>query len=352
MRDTNDPDTTGSNWALYFGGPGKPRGNLRGVLAEKIDAQKIGDEIIWATYYFCDLDLAKRLMLAWERGVKIRLVLQETPRFPTANQPVIDLLKSHPIWDHVTLYRPPSKLSGNLHSKVYVFKDSQPSAFIGSFNPSGDGAGNRELISRIGEQDGGYNLLLELREPKLVQFLASLVLDIGKRNGAFWRRVQGQRIEGRLGTLTTFPHLAPFQSIKQELWPQGTEAKGAKIRMAASHVKGRLLYRLLKPAFLHQGDVSLLTHHTQRRAPDRTLDLFRRAGAKVKRYVSSENLPMHAKFILVETSKGGPRLRLGSLNYNPKSLWLNDELIFDSRDPDLYAALADWFDRIWESTAN
>lgn len=69
----------------FFGGPDKVNGRLRDVLAAKIDAQRAGDRIVWATYYFCDLDLAKKLMAAHDRGVEVTLVLQERPRYAAAN---------------------------------------------------------------------------------------------------------------------------------------------------------------------------------------------------------------------------------------------------------------------------
>jgi len=126
MKNEIIADARGTDWALYFGGPSAAPRRLRDVLAAKIDTQMAGDEIIWATYYFCDLDLAERLMRAQERGVTVQLVLQEKPRFKSANQPVINLLKAHPIWESVSLYTSKGKLSGNLHSKIYVFRGSRP----------------------------------------------------------------------------------------------------------------------------------------------------------------------------------------------------------------------------------
>jgi len=335
-------DASGNDWALYFGGPSKAPRRLRDVLAAKIEAQAADDMIIWATYYFCDFDLAQRLMNAYDRGVKVQLVLQEKPRFKSANQPVINLLKSHPIWSGVTLYNPKGKLKGNLHSKIYVFKGAVSSAFIGSFNPSGDGAGNAELLTEIGDQDRGYNLLLELFNLKLIETLANLALEIGDKNGSFWRRTQGQVFQSPSGYITSFPHLRPLRHLKGPIWPNPISAQ-TQVRIAASHVKGRLLRFLMRGVLRSEASVKLLTHHTERRAPSETIERFRHLGADVRRYRSPENFPMHAKFILSErkvseTQAVEKRVRLGSLNYNLKSLWLNDELIFDSDNPALYDA--------------
>jgi len=350
MKNEIIADAKGKDWALYFGGPTAAPLRLRDVLAAKIDEQGAGDEIIWATYYFCDLDLAERLMRAQERGVVVRLVLQEKPRFKSANQPVINLLKSHPIWDGVSLYNPKGKLSGNLHSKIYVFKGAVNSAFIGSFNPSGDGAGDAALIAEIGNQDRGYNLLLELFDENLVSDLARHVADIGARNGQFWRRLNGPVFASASGQITNFPQLRPLRRLKGPIWPKGLSRQSC-LRIAASHVKGRLLTHLMRGAFRTECEVKLLTHHTERRAPEDTLNRFRSAGVDVRRYQSPDNYPMHAKFILSESKAAGKHVRLGSLNYNQKSLWLNDELIFDSDDAVLHDALSHWFDQIWAEAA-
>ena len=60
---------------------------------------------------------------------------------------------------------------------------------------------------------------------------------------------------------------------------------------------------------------------------------------------------MHAKFILIDSQTLGKYVRLGSLNYNRKSIWFNDELIFDSDDAELFDALEAWFDEIWVEAA-
>ena len=75
MQNEVKSDARGKDWALYLGGPSKAPRRLRDVIARKIDALISGDEFIWATYYFCDLDLAKRLILAHDRGVRVRLTL-------------------------------------------------------------------------------------------------------------------------------------------------------------------------------------------------------------------------------------------------------------------------------------
>ena len=43
---------------VYFGGPDQAPRALRDILKARVDAAPAGSEIIWATYYFRDQDLA------------------------------------------------------------------------------------------------------------------------------------------------------------------------------------------------------------------------------------------------------------------------------------------------------
>ena len=49
-----------SDFEVYFGGPDKPIGALRNLLADKIDAVPPGGSIDWVTYYFRDRPLAQK----------------------------------------------------------------------------------------------------------------------------------------------------------------------------------------------------------------------------------------------------------------------------------------------------
>jgi len=79
---------------VHFGGPDLPRGRLRGLLAQQIEAVPAGGAIDWVTYYFRDRRLAADLIRARERGVAVRVTPDGRPRTPTANDRVRSLLRA------------------------------------------------------------------------------------------------------------------------------------------------------------------------------------------------------------------------------------------------------------------
>ena len=155
------PATIGT---VHFGGPDRPDGALRSLLFRKVRSAPPGSSIDWATYYFVDLDLAKALTEASDRGVKVTLVVEGDPRLDGANDRVLSLLKRHGLRGGLAIRAPRSfpgeQLSGKLHSKIYAFSAPAPLALVGSFNPSDGGDADSATIEEIGDQDRGHNLLV------------------------------------------------------------------------------------------------------------------------------------------------------------------------------------------------
>ena len=79
---------------VHFGGPDRPVGHLRDLLAERIAQVPAGGSIDWVTYYFRDRRLAAALVEARERGVDVRVTLDGHPRTPHVNDAVINILKA------------------------------------------------------------------------------------------------------------------------------------------------------------------------------------------------------------------------------------------------------------------
>ena len=77
---------------VCFGGPDKPLGHLRDVLAQRVADTPAGGRIDWVTYYFRDRQLAEELLRAHKRGVHVTLTLAATPRAADANQQVMSML--------------------------------------------------------------------------------------------------------------------------------------------------------------------------------------------------------------------------------------------------------------------
>ncbi|MET0375778.1 MAG: phospholipase D-like domain-containing protein [Rhizorhabdus sp.] len=325
--------------AVHFGGPDQPPGALSKLLLERIDATPAGQRIDWATYYFRDLDLARALIAASDRGVKVRLVIDGDPRLDTANDGAIALLKRDGLNGGLVVRGampdPFDRLSGKLHTKIYAFSWPRPVALVGSFNPSGDEDTDAATIAAIGDQDRGHNLLVELTSHALVGRLVAQVDALARNGGSLSRFAEGQNhvYRDRDTALFFYPRL------RSEIVEDAIDRLVAGDRMwaAMSHVKGATVDRIAAAA--RRGvDIDIVVHDTERRVPQKAVDAFRDAGVRVRRYHHPDRLPMHAKFIVMET-EGHMVSWFGSLNYNRNSRLLNDELLVRSANAETATVL-------------
>ena len=300
----------------FFGGPDMPARALRDLLEERVDAVPAGGSIDWMTYYFRDEALAEALVRAHDRGVSVRVGLESRPRHRGANARVIERLRTG-IGEGLRIEH---RLFGasHLHTKLYCFGGERPAALVGSFNPSGNVPDDPAVIDDIGNQDRGHNLLVEIREPALVETLVQHARE-------------GRRLDG--AEAFSFPRRDG--PLEQRLVRLG---RGARLRIAASHVRDPSVARQLTAIVERGGTVELLTHHTPRRSPERLLKLLREGGVKTYRYHHPDDLPMHAKFMLAEDGDS-PWSAFGSYNLTRTSRWLNRELLLFSENADLWTQL-------------
>ncbi len=317
---------------VHFGGPDKPPRLLRDLLQARIEAVPPGGWIAWATYYFRDRDLARALMAASDRGVEVMLRVEGAPRRRSANAPVLAMLRDHGLggglWIAASTIKP---LHPHLHSKIYGFSHPHPAVFVGSFNPSGDVPEDPDVIAEIGDQDRGDNLLVELAEPAFVEALRRKVARLGRPLARL--RNHGV-IEGQDATAWFFPRL-DVSIVERAL-------KGAReISGCISHLKpGSLADRLQREA-RRGARVRLLVHDTERRVPEAMVAQLQAAGIAIRRVRYPDELPMHAKFILADGAAW-----FGSFNYNPRSRWLNHEILLRSRHPAIVGALVARYEEI------
>ena len=320
---------------LHFGGPDLEPRALRDLLKKRIEAVPPGGEIAWTTYYFRDRDLASALLAACDRGVRVHLRLEGMPRCKAANAAVLEMLRAHGLrgglqisgaeaWKH-------SKF-GNLHSKIYVFSHPVPAAFVGSFNPSGDMPEDPAIIAEIGDQDRGHNLLIEFTEPELVAAFRHRALNAPGMLGRL-RPAQNRAMSARLTTVWSYPRLSPdvvgrhLRSLRQPT-----------VSAAISHLKGGSLATALCDIARKGGEVRLIVHDTERRVPSRAVAELKAAGVVVHRFSNGEGLPMHCKFLLASDA-GTETAFLGSLNYNLRSYYLNEEVLLATREPEIVSGL-------------
>lgn len=343
----SDVEGAASSYApphLHFGGPDRSPRLLRNVLQARVDAMPAGGEICWSTYYFRDRNLAQALIAASDRGVRVLLHVEGQPRRASVNHAVIAMLRAHGLNGglhvHVPRFHALSPLHGHLHSKIYYFSHPEPCVLVGSFNPSGDIPEDQEVIDEIGDQDRGHNLLAEITELGMARAFRANVLGLS-RPVLRLRLDQNRPVKGEQATVWFYPRLSPA-IIDRHI---NSLRAGDVIRGAVSHLKrGFLTDKLIKAARIGV-KVHLIVHDTERRVPAATITALKDAGVEIVRYVHPERLPIHAKFLLIDEQTARTAY-FGSFNYNPRSRFLNNEVLLASRHDAIYGGLSQRFDEI------
>jgi phosphatidylserine/phosphatidylglycerophosphate/cardiolipin synthase-like enzyme len=342
---------------VFFGGPDRPSGLLRDLLAERIEAVPRGGEIDWVTYYFRDRRLAAELARARERGVRVRVTLDGWPRTPHANTEMIAHL-GDVLGEDLHVARSPfdayfwgKAVRPRLHEKLYLFSHPEPTAFIGSFNPSGDEPElEPEIIGAIGDQDRGHNVLVALRDPELVGPLlvhARLLHRTPHSALDRFRPVANRVLASPKLDLHFLPRWRP-DPIEQQLERCGA---GSRVRIAASHMSGPSSLRLLKALAARGAAVEILAAASTRRVPLGVERELRSAGISIERIVHPEGFPMHAKFTLID---GGVEatVMFGSVNWTEPSRLLNREIAAIATDPSLHERFSERWDEIRNTSAS
>ena len=329
---------------IEFGGPDLPPRRLRDLLEAQVDASPPGSRIDWATYYFRDRGLAQALVRAKRRGVTVNVVVEPRPRRSGANDAVIAILRDG-LGKGLRLYAPFGR--GRLHSKIYAF--SHPDiAWIGSFNPSGDEPEDAEIIAELGDQDRGHNLLLGIERPKLTAALRAQVARLGRPPALRMITAVRALFAVRDGDTSLYFYPRPHKSLAE---PQVARLKaGETFRGAISHLKKGVMIRALKQSAANGARVEVLVHDTERRVPSEIVRELEAGGVAIRRVASAGNLPMHAKFLLLERASGNSAW-LGSFNFNAKSRSRNAEVLLRTEDPAIVAALRTRFEQIADSAS-
>lgn len=329
--------------SIEFGGPDAAPRRLRDLLEEQVDATPPGASIDWATYYFRDMRLADALTRASDRGVRVRLALEATPRRAGANDEVIARLTRHGLGGGLCLHRKWLWSRGKLHAKIYVF--SEPGiAWVGSFNPSGNEPEDAETIAEIGDQDRGHNILLAIRSPRLVRELRRHVARLCAANPLDRLRPSYNRVVAEESKRLYFYPRLRTRVVEPEIESLG---KGARLMGALSHLKLDTLSSVIEQAAQRGAAVRLLVHNTERRVPAALIAKLVTAGVEIARYRHPAGLPMHSKLLLLS----GPHVRcawLGSYNHNSRSRKRNHELLVRTTDAAEIDRLHEHFEAMWD----
>lgn len=335
-------------YEVYFGGPDQHPRFLRNVLQEKIEAVPSGGEICWITYYFRDLNLAKALCQAKQRGVQTKVLLEEKPRTKIANILVIqELQKENNLGNdckaivHARAWKLCGLKRAAIHEKIYFFSHPQPHVLVGSFNPSGNHPEVFEIIKEIGDQDRGYNYLVEIAEPTIVSGLKEHIRKMftSRHNiGAQFYLKRPQKIISKDLSVYFFPQCGAntVYNLLQSL------PKDTQLRIAISHLTLEFMASTLIRLARRGIQVTMITHDTLRRFPRKIETMLSNVPISFYCYRHPQKLPMHNKFMLIN-SLGQKMVTFGSLNFTKRSLFANHEIFLVSQSPFLYEA----FEQRW-----
>jgi phosphatidylserine/phosphatidylglycerophosphate/cardiolipin synthase-like enzyme len=340
-----------SDSQVHFGGPDRPVGLLRDLLAQRIARVPTGGSIDWVTYYFRDRRLAAALVEARQRGVDVRVTLDGHPRTPHANDAVIDILKDG-LGSGLRIVcgrfdgTPLGKISRpRLHEKLYCFSHPSPVALVGSFNPSSDSPeAEPEVIEAIGDHDRAHNLLVELRHPDLVRALRDHARSLHTARHGYSDRFASsanRRLQRGGFSVYFWPRVRRHPIMELLL----TLERGSRVRIAASHISGSSSLSGFCALAARGVKIEILTEATHRRVPLEVEQRLAHAGIPVRRLVADEWVPMHNKFALIETSSLKTAI-FGSFNWSEPSYRFNREIGVTTEDPPLFEAFADRWDRL------
>jgi hypothetical protein len=342
-----DPEFNTPGPPVHFGGPDLPERALRDVLKARIEAVPPGGWIRWATYYFRDMDLGAALVAAATRGVDVRIAVEGRPRRRDANHDVLALLRQGMPPRSLCVHEFPAgllaKAHPHLHAKIYAFSHPRPAVLVGSFNPSGNEPEDPEVIAEIGDQDRGHNVLLELAEPELVRGLCAHVDGLCGPNGTMAARFlpsQNRVLRAAETDVYFFPRLNT--GVLDRVL---SGEKAQLIRGVISHLKSGQLAGKLESAARAGTRVELLVHDTERRVPQAAIAGLSAEGVSIRRYMHPAKLPLHAKFLILQSPTQSHSF-FGSFNFNPRSRYLNHEVLVHSRDAGLFTTLNARFDAI------
>ena len=223
-----------------------------------------------------------------------------------------------------------------LHEKLYYFSHPVPNVLVGTYNPSGNIPEDPEIIGEIGDQDRGHNLLAEILDPILVHGLHEHARHLFEACHGPWECFLPKNnrvvVSGK-SRILFFPRLRckSFDGLFERA------GAGCRLRMAVSHFNDPVICKRFFALSRRGLHIEILAHDTERRVPSWIEEQMLQNGIVFSRYVHPEGLPMHNKFMLLETPERRV-LAFGSMNLSIRSLQGNHELLVISEEPHLYEA--------------
>lgn len=115
--------------------------------------------------------------------------------------------------------------------------------------------------------------------------------------------------------------------------------------MAVSHLNDSGFCKRLFSLAKQGVQIEILAHDTQRRVPSWVEKQMLQNGVSFIRYVHPEGVPMHNKFMLIETPERKV-VTVGSMNLSVRSLHANHELLLVVENSNLYETFQERWDEL------
>jgi len=329
-------------------------GRLLQRLIEVCDAVPAGERLSLAFYYLRNERLCRALAAARARGVRVRVLTSGSTYLRGANVAALERLRADGFGDAELRQRhPASSHRRRMHLKLLLASragDERDVVLFGTYNPSGNDRPEPEVSTIIGDQEHGYNVLIEASgHAPLHDFLERYYIGLfDSSDPDAPRHLRRTRLTRDFEEPGLRVHLCPGRPnpFLEHLRDLERSDVPARLRIAVSHIsEARTIARLRRLARAGH-EVHVISHDSERRFPKRVEEKLRRSGVLVRRYVHPRRYPMHCKFILSEsrdTPGAGQQLFVGSMNLNRKSYYRNDDLLVCLRDHPLYTD----FDALW-----
>lgn len=322
-------------------------------LCRLVEQVPVNEEIYFASYYLRNFRLCQTLIDAKNRGVKVKILLSGNTHYKNGNFDTIQFLRKNGFDNYsLRLRRPPNLLKKRMHLKLLLISRTgarNNSCLFGSYNPSGNDCVEPEIFRVIGDQDNGYNLMLDISEhPTIYKYLRNYYLSLFKERK---RSIRTALLD--FGDILFQPSPSTTENELIKLLKSHIE-RGTliKVRIAVSHISHRETIQLLAKLRKQGSEVEVLGHDSERRFPKKIEHRLQQSGISVLRYVHPQLLPMHCKMVLIEDSSPVRRRTafLGSMNLTHKSFYWSDELLVRLTIPSIYDELEGLYEDIRENS--
>ncbi|MDY6967064.1 MAG: phospholipase D-like domain-containing protein [Spirochaetota bacterium] len=307
---------------------------LLNKLIDMIEDIPKGETLHIAFYYLRNIRMCNALIQAKDRGVKIKILMSGNTYYKTGNVDSIKFLRNNGFNENVfRLRHTPNIMKRRMHLKLFLASKCGSRKYIslfGTYNPSGNDENEKDVFDVIGDQDNGYNVMMEIEEDKAIYdyLLKYFITLFEKPEGRFMYPSKSFR------DISFYPSPSKnnrFLSYIKDLEQNVENIKNLRIRIAVSHISERVTVKTLCKLAVMGHDIEIIGHDTERRFPKKVEKRLKKHRVMVIRYIHPEGFPMHCKFILSEyndiNGKSYYDLFLGSMNLTNKSYYRNDELL-------------------------